>query len=80
MSLAAHYRRVRARVPELVAESLAGGTPTDDARCQAIATFVIAVCDGLSVQWLLDPEHSPGGAEWMAGLATIWDASFPVRD
>jgi AcrR family transcriptional regulator len=75
--LAEHYRRARARVAELVAESLADGTPADDPRCRAIATFVIAVCDGLSVQWLLDPEHSPSGEELMAGLATIWAASFP---
>jgi AcrR family transcriptional regulator len=75
--LAEHYRRARARVAQLVAESLADGTPADDPRCRAIATFVIAVCDGLSVQWLLDPEHSPSGEELMAGLATIWAASFP---
>ena len=77
--LAAHYRHARRRVAELVALSLADGTPADDARCQAIATFVIAVCDGLSVQWLLDPEHSPSGAELMAGLTTVWAASFNVQ-
>jgi AcrR family transcriptional regulator len=75
--LAEHYRRARARVAQLVAESLADGTPADEPHCRAIATFVIAVCDGLSVQWLLDPEHSPSGEELMAGLATIWAASFP---
>lgn len=75
--LAEHYRRARARVAELVAVSLADGTPADDPRCRAIATFVIAVCDGLSVQWLLDPEHSPDGAELVAGLVTVWTASFP---
>jgi AcrR family transcriptional regulator len=76
--LAEHYRRARARVAALVAESLADGTPAADPRCRAIATFVIAVCDGLSVQWLLDPEHSPSGEQLMAGLATIWAASFPT--
>ncbi len=76
--LAEHYRRARARVAELVAESLADGTAADDPRCRAIATFVIAVCDGLSVQWLLDPEHAPNGEELLAGLATVWAASFPA--
>ncbi len=75
--LAGHYRRAKARVAQLVAESLADGTPASDPRCRAIATFVIAVCDGLSVQWLLDPEHAPDGAELQAGLATVWAASFP---
>lgn len=75
--LAAHYRRARARVAELVAQSLRDGTPADDPRCAAIAAFVIAVCDGLSVQWLLDPEGTPDGDQLMAGLATVWASSFP---
>jgi AcrR family transcriptional regulator len=78
--LAAHYRHARRRVAELVAKSLADGTPADDPRCRSIAAFVIAVCDGLSVQWLLDPEHVPTGAELTAGLATVWAASFPMAD
>ena len=75
--LAAHYRRARARVAELVALSLRDGTPADDPRCRAIAAFVIAVCDGLSMQWLLDPDHAPDGDELLAGLATVWQTSFP---
>lgn len=74
--LAAHYRRARARVAQLVAQSLADGTQPQDPRCQAIATFVIAVCDGLSVQWLLDPDSVPTGPQMRAGLETIWAASF----
>jgi AcrR family transcriptional regulator len=73
--LAAHYRRARRRVAELVAVSLADGTPAEDPRCRSIATFVIAVCDGLAVQWLLDPEHSPTGPELLEGLETVWTAS-----
>ncbi|HEU5008714.1 MAG TPA: TetR/AcrR family transcriptional regulator [Jatrophihabitantaceae bacterium] len=75
--LAEHYRRARARVAELVALSLRDGTPADDPRCAAIAAFVIAVCDGLSVQWLLDPEGAPDGDQLLAGLATVWANSFP---
>jgi AcrR family transcriptional regulator len=77
--LAEHYRRARARVAGLVAESLADGTDAADPRCQAIASFVIAVCDGLATQWLLDPETSPDGEQLMAGLAIVWAASFPDR-
>ena len=75
--LAAHYRRARARVAQLVAQSLADGTQPDDPRCRAIAAFVIAVCDGLSVQWLLDADSVPTGAQMRDGLETIWAASFP---
>ena len=64
-------------VAELVAESLGDGTPPDDPRCRAIATFVIAVCDGLAVQWLLDPERVPDGDTLIAGLSMIFSASFP---
>jgi len=73
--LSDHYRRARRRVAELVAVSLADGTPADDPRCRAIAAFVIAVCDGLAVQWLLDPELALTGAELINGLATVWAAS-----
>lgn len=75
--LAEHYRRARARVAELVALSLRDGTPAEDPRCTAIAAFVIAVCDGLSVQWLLDPDGAPNGDQLMAGLAAVWASSFP---
>jgi AcrR family transcriptional regulator len=75
--LAAQYRRARTRVAELVAESLADGTPADDPRCAAVASFVIAACDGLSVQWLLDPEGTPDAEQLLDGLMTVWAASFP---
>jgi hypothetical protein len=71
-------RRVRDMVAERAAESLADGTAADDPRCQAIASFVIAVCDGLAVQWLLDPERVPTGEHLLSGLATVFAASFPA--
>lgn len=74
---AEQYRRCRVRVAELVAESLGNGTRRDDPRCLAVASFVIAICDGLSVQWLLDPVGAPSGEELTAGLAALWSASFP---
>lgn len=76
--IARHYRHARARVAALVAESLADGTPASDPRCRAVAAFVIAVCDGMALQWLLDPEHAPSGAELQAGLLTVWSASVPA--
>ncbi len=75
--LAEHYQRARRRVAELVALSLRDGTTADDPRCLAIAAFVIAVCDGLSMQWLLDPEGVPDDGQFLEGLATVWASSFP---
>ncbi|WAL63335.1 TetR/AcrR family transcriptional regulator [Amycolatopsis cynarae] len=74
---AEQYRRCRRRVAALVAESLGDGTSPEDPRCQAVASFVIAICDGLSVQWLLDPGGAPTSAELSEGLAAMWSASFP---
>lgn len=69
---AEHYRRCRARVAELVAESLGDGTTPDDPSARAVASFVIAVCDGLAVQWILDPEESPTGEELRRGVKAVW--------
>jgi AcrR family transcriptional regulator len=74
---AEQYRRCRQKVAVLVAESLDDGSQAEDPRCQAVASFVIAICDGLSVQWLLDPEGAPTSEELTAGLTAMWSASFP---
>ena len=52
-------RRARTMVAELVALTLGEGIRADDPRCRAVASLVIAACDGLAVQWLLDPEDAP---------------------
>jgi len=78
---AAHYRGVRARVAELVAESLGGtvlggAVPADDPRAAAIASWVIAVCDGLALQWLLDPDCAPSADDLNAGHALMWQETL----
>lgn len=78
--LAEHYRHARTRVADLVATSLAERTSADATTCRAIASFVIAVCDGLSLQWLLAPDEVPTADALRAGLATVWSASVPVSD
>jgi AcrR family transcriptional regulator len=79
--LAEHYRRARAMVAELVAVSMArsSGETVDpaDPRCTAVASLVIAACDGLAMQWLLDPDGLPAAEDLAAGLAAVLDASVP---
>jgi AcrR family transcriptional regulator len=75
---AGHYRAMRARVAELVAQSLDGALGSDDPRALAIASWMIAVCDGLALQWLLDPEHAPSAADLNAGHALMWQQSLRV--
>lgn len=80
VGLAEHMRRVRAMVAERAAESLADGTTADDPRCRAVASFVMAVCDGLAVQCLLDPEATPSSADLVDGLAAVFAASFETPE
>ena len=75
--LAAHYQRARTMVATLVAASLGEGAEPDDPRCRAVAALVIAACDGLALQSLLDPDGSPSAEDLAAGLALVWTASMP---
>jgi AcrR family transcriptional regulator len=71
--LAGMYRVVRARVSEIVSRAL--DTTPDDPRCTAVASWMMAVCDGLSMQWLLDPSAAPNGADLLRGLVDLRTAS-----
>ncbi|MPY98973.1 MAG: TetR family transcriptional regulator [Actinophytocola sp.] len=76
---ARQYQQIRGRVAGLVAESLHGQVDgkvdADEPRVKAVASFVIAVCDGLAMQWLLDPVNTPTGDELLSGLGLLWQAS-----
>lgn len=74
--LAAHMNAVRTMVAERAAQSLGDAASIDDPRCRAVASFVIAVCDGLAMQYLLDPDQVPTGAQLIDGLALAFAASF----
>ncbi|HWM05258.1 MAG TPA: TetR/AcrR family transcriptional regulator [Actinophytocola sp.] len=69
--LAGMYRNTRRRVAELVAAALGPDTPPEDPRCTAVASWVMAVCEGLSMQWLLDPTATPAGEDLLRGLADL---------
>ena len=78
--LAGHYARARSMVAELVARSVEphlAGEPPDERRCRAVASLVIAACDGLAVQWMLDPEDAPTAQDLVTGLQAVLDASVP---
>jgi AcrR family transcriptional regulator len=70
--LADIYEEGRAAVGRLVEASF-GDTDVGDEQVRAVASFMIAVCDGLLLQWLVDPQRAPSGAELTAGL----DAALP---
>ncbi|HEY1652604.1 MAG TPA: TetR/AcrR family transcriptional regulator [Acidimicrobiales bacterium] len=60
VQLAAGYEEMRRRSVEGIL-AMVPDLPTDIAR--SIASFFFAVSDGYMVQWLLDPEATPSGAD-----------------
>jgi AcrR family transcriptional regulator len=64
--LAEHLRESRAAVRAMV-EAALGDTGADT---QAIASFLMAVCDGLVIQWLVEPDATPTGDELIDALGS----------
>jgi AcrR family transcriptional regulator len=77
VQLAECYERLRATVADMVRASVAG---LSELTARQVASFLIAIHDGLQVQWLLDPERAPTPDQLMtaleialpAALATNW--------
>jgi AcrR family transcriptional regulator len=44
----------------------------------AVGSLVMAVITGLTVQWILDPEHAPSGHDLTAALRTILTTAQPT--
>lgn len=53
--LGRHFDRARLRFREQLREGIAAGTVRPDAPVEALTAALIAVMDGLQIQWLLDP-------------------------
>ncbi len=77
--LAHHLQRVRVWLAQLVAASLGREVEPTDPRCAVVASFLIAVCDGLSLQWLIDPDSAPDGEQLLDALLVVFSASVPER-
>jgi AcrR family transcriptional regulator len=74
--LAECYERLRATVADMVHASVEGlSGPT----ARQVASFLIAVYDGLQVQWLLDPEHAPTPDQLMAALEIALPAALAAE-
>jgi AcrR family transcriptional regulator len=74
--LAATYRQTRAQVAEMVTELMADVDPD---QASTLASFEIALCDGLLVQWLLDPDATPSGEQLVNALGTALGSSVSAR-
>ncbi|MGH3775798.1 MAG: TetR/AcrR family transcriptional regulator [Pseudonocardiaceae bacterium] len=73
VQLADCYERLRARVAEMVRASVDG---LPDRTARHVASFLIAVYDGLQVQLLLDPQRAPTADELMASLEVALPAAL----
>lgn len=75
--LAECYERLRMTVAEMVRASV-GELPDPVAR--QTASFLIAVYDGLQVQWLLDPQRAPTADELLAALEVALPAALAAEE
>jgi AcrR family transcriptional regulator len=78
--IAAHYRRVRQTITEMVSSSLGTSTQELGADPKVVASFLLAVCDGLVLQWLLDPAETPTGKELVESLGAALGASLQTQE
>jgi AcrR family transcriptional regulator len=73
--MAIHLNESRERVADMVRSSLGDAAGVD---VGVVASFLIAVSDGLVIQWLLSPEDTPTGEELVASLGAALAASLPA--
>jgi AcrR family transcriptional regulator len=69
--MAAGYATVRESAVDLAAKAMRdGGMPVPE-NLAAIASVLMAVCDGLMLQWIADPDAPPNAAETLDALGAI---------
>ena len=64
--MAAAYETCRAKIAEVVEESLPQGSEVD---ATVVASFIIAVVDGITLQHMADPERAPTGDRLVEALS-----------
>jgi len=74
--MAGLYRKLRDAVGEMVRNSLADDAEALGAAPRVVASYLIAVCDGLVLQWLLDPEDTPGADQLITSLGVALSQAF----
>jgi AcrR family transcriptional regulator len=73
--LAAQYAKSRRIVGGVVADALGPAAVEAGADPDVIASFFIAICDGLVLQYLLDPEACPDGERLVSALGAALAAA-----
>jgi AcrR family transcriptional regulator len=74
--MAAAYARVRAAGAGMFRRLLADeGVELDTRRGETLSSLALAVCDGLILQWLLDPGATPTAREAVSAVAAVLPAA-----
>lgn len=68
---AEQYRTIRARVAQYAAEAV-DELDAGDPRAITIASFMMAVCDGFAVQWLIDPDSTPAPGALVSAMQLLF--------
>jgi AcrR family transcriptional regulator len=70
--VAAAYERIRVAGAAMLTRVLReAGMDLDERRARAMSSLVIAICDGLILQWLLDPDSTPSSEEVVGALSAL---------
>jgi hypothetical protein len=64
-----HYRRIQSPVAKLVEAALGPDAVAKGADPMLVALFLIAIFDGLAIQYRMSPEDTPSGEELVSALA-----------
>ena len=74
--MAASYERTRTTIATTVVESI---PPGFGRHAETIASFVIAVVDGMTMQWLIDPDRAPTGEQLAESIRLMFAALTPAQ-
>ena len=61
----------------MVRQSLGEGVEEAGVDPKVVGSFLIAVCDGLVLQWLIDPDETPRGEELISSLGAALAQAMP---
>ena len=76
--LAELYEETRGAIGQMVAAALGNGE-AESQHIRACASFLIAVYEGLMLQWLVAPEQAPSGEQVIDGLEKTLPAALALE-
>lgn len=62
-ALAADFQSLRTALSDAIAASIGEQDESASPDPEVAASLIMAACDGLIIQWLLDPDHLPNGPQ-----------------